>query len=185
VVLVGDLYTKGPDPVGVWRLIQSCGARGVLGNHDARLIAWLAGWRPHDHGAARVCALLDEEGEGWRTHLQALPLYLRVGRYIVTHAALHPSEGLGGTDRHMHLYGRRWPDDDRADNPFWWQIYEGEPVIYGHDAARGCVCRDRDGEPWIIGLDSGCVYGGQLSGWIVEQERLVQVQARKVYTAVR
>ena len=28
-----------------------------------------------------------------------------------------------------------------------------------------------------IGLDSGCVYGGELSGYLLEEERVVQVPA--------
>ena len=38
VVLVGDLFLKGPDPVGVWRLIRERGLRSVLGNHDVKLL---------------------------------------------------------------------------------------------------------------------------------------------------
>lgn len=32
-----------------------------------------------------------------------------------------------------------------------------------------------------IGLDSGCVYGDQLSAYILESSELVQVQARGAY----
>ena len=36
--------------------------------------------------------------------------------------------------------------------PFWWQVYEGSsPVVFGHDAARGHVRIERDGEPWLVG----------------------------------
>ncbi|MDP6051217.1 MAG: metallophosphoesterase, partial [Candidatus Latescibacteria bacterium] len=39
--LVGDAFTKGPDPIGVWTLIQTTDARMVMGNHDAKLLELL------------------------------------------------------------------------------------------------------------------------------------------------
>jgi hypothetical protein len=53
--------------------------------------------------------------------------------------------------------------------------------VFGHDAQGGLVRVMRDGTPWIMGLDTGCVYGGVLTGWWVEQDRLLQVPARRVY----
>ena len=35
-------------------------------------------------------------------------------------------------------------------------------VIYGHDARRG----PQDHRPYTLGLDTGCVYGGQLTGYV-------------------
>ena len=31
---------------------------------------------------------------------------------------------------------------------------------------------------WAVGLDSGCEYGGQLSAWLLEEDRIVQVEGR-------
>ena len=39
VILVGDLFTKGPDPKGVWDLIQKHKMKAVLGNHDVALLS--------------------------------------------------------------------------------------------------------------------------------------------------
>lgn len=184
VVLVGDLYTKGPDPVGVWRWIRDHGARAVLGNHDQRLLDVLDGERRKDKHGKAVCKALRKADPSWEAWLRNRPLWLQAGRYLVTHAALHPSGEPDRTDRFTHLYRRRWPRAQDPDCPFWWQVYEGPPVIFGHDARRGFVRRDREGRPWLLGLDTGCVYGGQLSGWLVEEEALVQVPARRVYKKV-
>lgn len=183
-VMVGDAYTRGPDPVGVHALIAQHRIEGVRGNHDQRLLDCARGLRPTDVEGARVVDALDRADPRWRVRVEGWPLWLRAGRYLVTHAALHPSGDVSRTSRRTHLYARRWPDDTSPAHPFWWEIYQGPPVIFGHDAARGHVRRDRDGRPWVVGLDTGCVYGGELSGWLVEEERRVAVPARRAWAPI-
>ena len=43
-------------------------------------------------------------------------------------------------------------------------------VVFGHWARRGLVRTDR-----VVGLDTGCVYGRELTAWIAEEDRIVQV----------
>src|SRR5262245_4865435 len=43
VVLLGDLFHRGPDPAGVLALVRASDARFVLGNHEHVLLARLAG----------------------------------------------------------------------------------------------------------------------------------------------
>ena len=184
VVCVGDLFTKGPDPVGVWSLLREHRAESVLGNHDDRLLEGVAGRRPDDAGAHHCAAAMDASAPGWCEWTSSLPLFLDVDPFVVVHASLHTSGDRAQTTREMALYWRRWPND-RADAPHWHEVYAGPTrVIYGHDARRGLVRVEREGVPWTLGLDSGCVYGGALSGYIVEEDRIVQQHARRVYKPV-
>ncbi len=184
VVLVGDLFTKGPDPAGVWAQIRDRGMRAVLGNHDERLIDVLRGARPDDDDGRACVAALDAADPGWRTYLHRLPLFREVFEWTVVHAALHPLGSLALTRATTATRLRRWPRD-RATDPRWWEVYEGpRRVLFGHDARRGYVQRERHGVPWLVGLDTGCVYGGHLTGWLVDEGRPVQVPARRVYRAV-
>lgn len=170
VVLLGDIFTKGPDPAGVWALVQAVGAEAVLGNHDAALLLSrkrLKRWLPPD---------------AW-TWLAALPL-MRAGRaedgrgWRAVHAGLHPRRGAEGTTRAMALNLRRFPNDREPGNPFWWHGYRRKRlVVHGHDARRGLI----DRRPWTLGLDTGCVYGGALTGYLLEEDRVLQVPARTVY----
>ena len=51
----------------------------------------------------------------------------------------------------------------------WDDFYRGSKrVVFGHWARRGLVVR-----PQCVGLDTGCVYGGQLSAWIAEDDRVL------------
>lgn len=57
----------------------------------------------------------------------------------------------------------------------WDRYYRGEAqIIHGHWAARGCY---REGR--TLGLDSGCVWGRSLSAWCQDEDRIVQVPARR------
>lgn len=181
VVLVGDLFTKGPDPAGVWRIIRDNPVEAVLGNHDDHLLRLIDRGRVGNSGAHRTLARLDQADPDWEGWVRRLPLFSQVANFVVVHAGLHPSGDIKRTKREMALLMRRWPTEEDH-QPLWWQVYEGASnVVFGHDARRGYVRRDRDGQPWLVGLDSGCVYGGQLTGYFPERDAVVQVQARRPY----
>ena len=184
VVLVGDLYTKGPDPVGVWSQIRDGGFDAVLGNHDQRLLDVVSGERASDKHGAKVVSLLDGADPEWLTHLQTLPLFADAAPFTVVHAGIHPSGKKKKTTHEMAINLRHFP----ADKPgctLWWQQYRGSrQIIFGHDARRGLVQVRRKGKLKVLGLDTGCVYGGQLSGYLVEEDRVLQVSARRVYRPV-
>jgi hypothetical protein len=185
VVLVGDLFTKGPDPVGVWQTIRDARLESVLGNHDDRLLDVIGGQRARDREAQSCVAALDAADRSWRAYVQDLPLFIKVPPFLIVHAAMHPTGKRRKTTRKVALSLRRWPRD-RATDKRWTDVYRGpRPVIYGHDAVRGLYRREKeDGSPWLVGLDTGCVYGGLLSGYLVEQDRVVQVPARRAYKPI-
>jgi diadenosine tetraphosphatase ApaH/serine/threonine PP2A family protein phosphatase len=168
VVLLGDLFTKGPDPLGVWSLIQEHRLVSVLGNHD-------------------VAVMRAPEKHSWLTpeilaYLQALPLMRKKRGFVAVHAAVHPKLGPNGTQQAVATLMRRFPNESTS-NPFWYDAgWKGpECVVFGHDAVRGLVRRERKGRPIAIGLDTGCVYGGQLSAYLADQDRVMQVKAKRAY----
>ena len=56
----------------------------------------------------------------------------------------------------------------------WDELYDGKTlVVHGHWAQRGY---HRTGN--TLGLDSGCVYGGTLTAWCQDEDRIVQVPSR-------
>ena len=69
-------------------------------------------------------------------------------------------------------------DDARVtDSAPWDHFYlGGRIVVCGHWAARGLVVKER-----LRALDSGCVWGGSLTAWIAEEDRIVSVRARRTY----
>ncbi len=170
LLLLGDIFAKGPDPGGVWELIQQHDTSAILGNHDARL---LQVWGQPGETAHHTCwPLLPESARSWTSEL---PLSMQGADWIAVHAGVHPTLGLPGTTRKQLMTLRRWPDDADLENPFWWQLYTGsERILYGHDAMRGLQVH-----PSTIGLDTGCVYGGELSGMILETGEVLQVDGNR------
>ena len=166
LVLLGDVFNKGPDAVGTWDLIREWNAEGVLGNHDVAVLNKAV------HGDVRVPA----PAVAW---LQTLPLTIEGDGWIAVHGGLPPN---GVPLKKIHAIAlRRWPDDRNTANPFWWQLYRGDKlVLYGHDAMRGL----QDHRPYTLGLDTGCVYGKRLTGYCLELDEIVHVQAAQTYQVI-
>lgn len=168
---VGDLVNKGPDSPGTLALLMQLRAEAVLGNHD---LHWLEKKKKH----------ADPRQREW---LAAQPVVRVFDDLIMVHAGLHPSwdeaklRALSPADvnfainvRYIDAQGNQPPEDwPPPGPPFrpWDDFYAGKKrVVFGHWARRGLVVR-----PQCVGLDTGCVYGGKLSAWIAEQDRVVQV----------
>ncbi len=84
--------------------------------------------------------------------------------------------------RYCDAQGARPDDDDTEDPPGfrpWFDLREpGPKIAFGHWARLDPARAVRED---LRFLDTGCVYGRALTGWLVEEDRLVSVPARKQY----
>jgi bis(5'-nucleosyl)-tetraphosphatase (symmetrical) len=187
LLLTGDAFSRGPDPSRVWELIEHTGAEMVLGNHDDRLLSQLrrrrGGQDPGFRGASQrqVLDLLEPDAGRLLPWLQQRPLWIEADAFILVHAGVNPEKGLAHTSREEFLKIRTWPPRDGLEGERWHDYYQPQEnvLVFGHDAPGGVIIKRRpNGIPYLVGLDSGCVYGGWLSAWILEEERLIQVVSR-------
>jgi diadenosine tetraphosphatase ApaH/serine/threonine PP2A family protein phosphatase len=198
VVLVGDLVAKGPDPIGVIRWARENGATAVLGNHDDHVLTAEAqatagapdsgGKKPKHAPKAehlKIAAAMQPDDWAW---LRSRPLWLSYSAgeiapmsVLVVHGGLVPGVALHAQER-RHLLALRSIDDDgkpstRIEGVPWASRWTGpEHVVFGHDALRGL-----QQHPFATGLDSGCVYGKQLTALLLPERRLISVPAARAY----
>jgi hypothetical protein len=191
LVLVGDLVAKGPDSRGVLALVRELGARSVLGNHDAHvlrardvLLRGAPAVRPIRPSTAQLVQQLDDRD--WDV-LDALPLWLPLPEHgaLVVHAGIEPGKPLAEQDPELLMNMRTIRPDGRGsrrreDGVLWGSSWPGpELVLFGHHATAGL-----QRHPFAIGLDTGCVYGKQLSACVLPGREIVSVPARRVYQPI-
>ena len=183
LVAVGDLVNKGPDSAGVLDLVEGCGIRCALGNHEAKLLKMASTLPEHwsdkeRRYEQRLGASVTESA----ARVADWPLWVDLGDLLVVHAGLEPGKSrLEDMSRQVLLTIRTWDGTgaelDRASDPAWFDCVTWPvPVVFGHWAMRGFVDR-----PDVKGLDTGCVYGMRLTGWCPEENRFYHVPARKCY----
>lgn len=194
LVFLGDLGDRGPDTPGVLRLVmgmvQSGTALCVQGNHDAKLLRALQGHPVRaTHGLEVSLEQLSYEPpeftDAVQTFLTALPhhMLLNEGRLVAAHAGLpaHLQGRDSGRVWSFALYGdveRQGKDEDglpiRKD---WAAEYHGPALVaYGHTPVQQPRWKNR-----TINLDTGCVFGGQLSALRYPELLTVSVPAESVY----
>jgi polynucleotide kinase-phosphatase len=192
-VFVGDLVDRGPDSPGVLRLVMGMVAAGhalcVPGNHEQKLLRKLRGRDVQlTHGLPETLRQLAAEPpeftEQVATWIDGLVSHYRLdrGRLVVAHAGLKEQyQGrASGRVRSFCLYGETTGETDEYGLPVrypWANDYRGAAlVVYGHTPTPKAE--------WVnhtICIDTGCVFGGELTALRYPEKQLVGVPAAKVY----
>ncbi|RIJ21498.1 polynucleotide kinase-phosphatase, partial [Clavibacter michiganensis subsp. insidiosus] len=194
-VFLGDLVDRGPDTPGVLRLVMGMVRAGhafaVPGNHEDKLVKALQGKKVRvAYGLAESLAQLAEEDEAFRVDVERFcrelvsHLVLDGGDLVVAHAglieayqgrasgrvrafALWGDATIGETDEHGLPVRRDWALDYRG----------SATVLYGHVAGVSTE--------WVNGtlcLDTGCVFGGELTALRWPEREVVSVSAERVWS---
>ena len=182
VVSVGDLITKGPKSREVLELfISDKRYSTVIGNHD---LALRRRWNGEDvelkPSQKEAHKELKGEKDLYTPFLNALPFTIDLGTHLVVHAGLRPNIELHSqTTGDLTKLRSLGPDRESDEGTPWYHVYTGDKtVLFGHwpsaEPRRG---------PNAIGLDTGCVYGYNLTAYIIDTEEFITVPAHKAYDA--
>jgi len=182
VVAVGDLTVKGPKSREVLDLfIDDPRFSSVIGNHDRALRQH---WRGEPVRLMRAQKAARDELEfnrdRYSAYLQSLPFMIDLGSHLVVHAGVRPGVPL----KHQmasDLTGLRTmgANPSGREGVPWYEVYRGKRIVlFGHWPAIEPRRARR-----AIGLDTGCVYGGRLTAYIIESDQFLSVSAYRTYDA--
>lgn len=196
-IFLGDLVDRGPRNLDSYQLVRHMVTAGhalcVPGNHDVKLMRRLNGRNVQvryglDKTLAEIEALPDSmRGPFSRTMADWIDslishYVLDAGKLVVAHAGLKAElQGrASGRVREFALYGDTTGETDEYGLPVrhnWALDYRGQAtVVYGHTPVPQAE--------WLnntINIDTGCVFGGQLTALRYPERELVAVPAAATY----
>ena len=192
-VFLGDLVDRGPGVAEVLDVVMSMVSTGsalcIVGNHENKLSRALAGRNVKvTHGLAESLEQLQRRGPEFQTQVAEFidglisHYVLDGGRLVVAHAGL-PERYHGrssGRVRSIALYGDTEGETDEYGLPVrypWAEEYRGDAaVVYGHTPVPVAE--------WVnntICVDTGAVFGGQLTALRWPEKQLISVEAAQEY----
>ena len=180
VFAVGDLITKGPKNKEVLELFMTDARLAtVIGNHDLALRRKWNGEEVELNSAQKETHKeLKGEKDAYVSFLNRMPFMIDLGSHLVVHAGVRPTVELySQTTSDMTLIRTLGANPESDEGTPWYHVYHGEKVIlFGHWPSP----EPRRGRK-AIGLDTGCVYGYNLTAYIIEEDEFVTVKAKKKY----
>ncbi len=176
LISLGDLICKGPDSKGVldWAM-KTKNLRVIIGNHELRyLLYWKEGLipdqKPYDLKTVRQ---LGNQFGRYMKFLDSLPATISGRGWRAVHAGFDPRHSIESQSKWELTNIRRLADTKKP----WYESYKGrEFIVFGHWVRREILQRKN-----AVCLDTGCVYGGQLSAFIWPEKKIVSVRAKRVY----
>lgn len=189
-IFVGDLLSKGPFPVETLKKLQKIEHYAVRGNHDEAILRQALSLKKEElyqlpPKYSWVPNLSDDIG-----YLRELPYTISIPSLsvIIVHAGLVPGIPLTEQELTNMIIMRnlvKSPEGTLSaaeltnEGEAWASFWPGpDHVYFGHDARRKLQKHAH-----ATGLDTGCVYGNQLTGAVVTKDstELIQVKAKQVY----
>jgi hypothetical protein len=193
VIQVGDLVNRGPNSHHVIRIARQRGVEAILGNHELRFINAYKSRITKSLLGDDLRTLKQFSNADWK-YLLSLPAWIELPEYrtVCVHAGFLP--GKAWYEQGVDIVTRVQMIDDRGQIrkradfpmlPFWADLWATnhttQPfVIYGHTPRKHLYPRDGS-----LGIDTGCVYGGALTAYILPQKTLLQVPAFNRYQESR
>ena len=166
VVFVGDLVRKGPDSKGVLELVRARpNFYTVRGNNEQKLI----------DGRKSIDSLTDSDLD----YLESLPVIISWDDVAVIHGGIDHRKPVAEHTLTELLNNRSLVPDGSYDRPYWFETRRESPrVFFGHTVLAEPFVTD-----YAVGLDTGCVYGGQLTAYDYRADELLAVEPPETHVS--
>lgn len=185
IIQLGDLVNRGPNSRRVIQLARDYHVESILGNHELRLLTAIREQRTELLKEYDLDTIKQLHAEDW-DYLERLPKFKFDGKrnIVFVHGGFLPNAPWYSQPIEVTVNiqvidkkGMAAKRSDAPDAPPWSDCWKGPPfVIYGH-TPRPKVYKKKQS----LGIDTGCVYGGHLTAYIIEEESFVQVRAHRCY----
>ncbi len=184
IISVGDLVDRGPDSPRVLEWFRTTpNARAIMGNHERKHVRSAHG---QSEAAKSQKIARYQFAEDYLTavdYMETLPPYLELPQVDIVHAFFEPGVALEDQRRTV-IIGTMSGEvflSQKLDRP-WYEVYDGDkPLVVGHRNYLGeslPLLYPDHRNPRIYGIDTGCVYGGALTGLILPNFDLISVTSR-------
>ena len=198
-IFVGDLVNKGPYSLGVLRQVKEMKLNGnafaVRGNHDESALRRFRNYKTDPvHEIPQRYEWIKDLREDDFNFLSDLPYTISIPSFnaIIVHGGILPGKPLEIQKLNDFTNMRNIID---TGDPFekeglvgyvnidkgvpWVDMWPGpEHVYFGHDARRKLQLSEH-----ATGLDTGCCYGGELTGVFINKGRqMLSVRSKQEFT---
>lgn len=174
MILVGDLINKGPDSFQVLKWAYDNKIETIIGNHEYKFIQSIEQNLTLSTCFQDLKTKMGSKLEMWIQYIKSFPSFIEEEDFIVVHGGIVPEEHPRDSKLENIINMRYWNTKEKKISPSgqpWYEYYKEEKlVIYGHWAKQGLLKRKHS-----IGLDTGCVYGRELSGVWLPSQTIVQI----------
>ena len=185
IIQLGDLVNRGPESQRAVQLAREYKVEVINGNHELRLLKAIrkkSFTRLKDYDMETLRQLKPKD---WQ-FLDDLPNYIhdQKRQLVFVHGGFLPDQpwekqptSITTRIQVIHPSGLPAKRSKAPKAPPWADRWKGLPfVVYGHTPRPRVYQKSNS-----VGIDTGCLYGGYLTAYIVEDKSFVQVRARKAY----
>ncbi len=195
-IAVGDLVNKGPKSIETLRYIQKKGILSVVGNNEAKIMRFYKELQKKGNEFFKTLRNFEQHTLKKMSiqdyyFLKSLPYFYKIDNLTILHGGIRNRvklrEDMSKKEkesltlmRYLNKDGKPIPYKNFKDRfAFWSEVYNGREgfIVFGHHPFKKPKIEEH-----AIGIDTGAVYGGELSAIVFNQNSLgVDIKNYKLY----